>query len=95
MKYNWKQHPWAKTGLVELVPTEILHLLSNPEVSDSTDDAQGIIKPASTVWSEIRTEGMRDPLLVIVNIKKQSIRLEAGNHRCLEALLDGIRLLPV
>jgi len=100
------KHPWLaelKNGL-HLIPTQFLFDISNPNSTKETDmgDGTGKVYPQRVVWDNIRNSGMRDPFYVLISLPnpndaegKATIRLESGNHRIKEALIDGITHLPV
>ncbi|MCY9870376.1 hypothetical protein [Vibrio barjaei] len=95
LQSTWLEHPWANTQQkVEEIPCEILQLLSNKSRNPSTDDIDGVIKHESEVFDSIEEQGLRDPLLIVINKEEMTIRLESGNHRIYEALKRGYSSLP-
>ncbi|MEZ8292391.1 hypothetical protein AB6D11_00910 [Vibrio splendidus] len=71
MKYDWRQHPWALTGMVEELGVDFLIGIANPTPSQNTGNAEGKICSARSVWESIQEEGMRVPLLACSEYSKQ------------------------
>jgi len=92
------EHPWAKQGLVEMIPTLWVAEMANPSASDMTDLApeknQGEIVTLSELWQNIRTEGMRDPFILSAGYRDGLSRLEAGSHRIRVFHDNGIPFVP-
>jgi hypothetical protein len=77
------QHPLAKKGLVEMLPTYWVLMLSNPKSGNQTDLTPGGSKLVglSELWQNMIQEGMRDPFILTAGRHSRDSRLEAGNHR--------------
>ncbi len=92
---RWQKHPWNKANQVEEVSVQFLKSIANPEATEITDDLDGSHKHQSEIFTSIESQGMRDPLLVVISQKHQTIRLEAGNHRIKVAIERGYTHLPI
>ena len=95
LKEPWRQHPLFSAGVVELVPTSWVAQYWGSDVSPLTDDADGKPLPLETLWQDILSEGLHDPLIMRVGLKNKKFRLEAGNHRIQVLLKHGMREIPV
>lgn len=91
---SWLNHPWSLTGMVEQVSIKLLSEIKKLDSTSYTDDLDGYIKHQSFVFDNIEKNGMRDPLLIVISKKNNTIRLESGNHRINEAISRGYSHLP-
>lgn len=91
---KWKDHPFTKEGLVELVPTDWLFKFRGPDVTPATDLKNGAIVDVENLWENIKQEGLYDPLIIRVGIKNRKFRLEAGNHRIQVLKKYGVEYTP-
>ncbi len=77
------QHPLAKRGLIEMVPTAWVNALSNPERDDKTELIPVLGAPLVSLqelWENMVQVGMRDPFILSAGRHTRKCRLEAGNH---------------
>lgn len=80
--------------MVEEISLDFLKTILNNDAIPYTDDLNGFIKKQSIIFDEIESNGMRDPILIVISKKYKTIRLEAGNHRVPEAISRGYTHLP-
>lgn len=95
IKEAWKNHPLYIQGKIELVPTEWVWKYWGQDVSPSADLIDGTIVDLASLWENMITNGLHNPLIMRVGLKSNTFRLEAGNHRIQLLHENGIKLTPV
>jgi hypothetical protein len=91
---RWKQHPWAHHKATCEVRLDFLISIANPNATTFTDLLSGEIVHQNIVFDDIEQHGMAEPLLIVICWKKNTIRLESGNHRIHVAHARGYTHLP-
>jgi hypothetical protein len=94
IKPIWKNHPLSLDGFVELVPTDWLYAIRGKDVSPPADLKDGALVDMKTLWSNIQSEGLFDPVVIRVGEKSKTFRLEAGNHRIQVFKKHGVEFTP-
>jgi hypothetical protein len=95
VKEEWKNHPLYREGKIELVPTEWVWKYYGTDVSPETDLMDGTIVDMDTLWNNILSVGLHNPLMMRVGLKNKKFRLEAGNHRIQVLRAHGVTLVPL
>ena len=93
---SWRSHTLTLQGKVSLMPTEWVWQYRVQDVSEYTnlDDTNKMVN-LEELWSDIKRNGLKDPLIIRVGVKNKKIRLESGNHRIQVLKIHGIELCPV
>lgn len=78
---KWRDHHYTRLNVVELTLTRWVHRFYGSDVSSRADLMDGTLVDLDTFWSNLRKEGLYEPLLFRVGVQDRRMRLEAGNHR--------------
>ena len=90
-------HPLAQRRLVEMVPTSWVAALGNPAPTNRTDLSSvrdTALVDMETLWTDMKTRGMRDPFVLAAGRHDRLSRLECGNHRIGLFVNKGIAFVP-
>lgn len=94
IKPLWKNHPLALGGFVELVPTNWLYKIRGEDVSSPAGLVDGTLVDMKSLWVNIQSEGLCDPVVIRVGMQSKTFRLEAGNHRIQVFKKYGVEFTP-
>ena len=86
IKENWKNSELYKQGKIELLPTEWVWDYRGRDVSPVDLDS---------LWEDICSNGLSDPLIMRIGLKNKKFRLESGNHRIQIFYKNGIKFIPI